>query len=57
MYIIEATERLDIWLNLTKSIYINELTDFKKGLVENPSYANFGNAWHGVTSNFSESRF
>ena len=44
MYTIEAAERLDIWLDLAESIYINGLTDFEKGLVENPRYANFGNA-------------
>ena len=42
MHTIEAAERLDISLNLAKSIYINGLTDFEKSLVENPKYINFG---------------
>ena len=44
MHTIEAAERLDIWLNLAESIYINGLINFKKGLVKNPRYINFGNA-------------
>ena len=56
VYTIEAAEKLNIWLNLT-NLYINRLTDVKKGLVKNLRYANSGNTCYGVISSFSKSRF
>ena len=56
VYTIEAVERLDIWPDST-NLYINGLADFEKGLVENPRYANSGNAWHGVASSFPNHNF
>ena len=56
VYTIKAAERFDIWLDST-NLYINGLTDVKKGLVKNPRYANSGDTCHGVALSFSESRF
>ena len=56
VYTIKAAERLNIWLNST-NLYINGLTNVKKGLVKNPRYANSGDTCYGVALSFSESRF
>ena len=56
VYTIKAAERLNIWLNST-NLYINGLTNVKKGLVKNPRYVNSGDTCYGIASSFSESRF